>query len=209
MDMRNEMMYSQHTFTYLSLRKAVGLIGMLLPFMLMLGNSIIYKGAPVLRSISVYYYSPMRDVFVGALCTMAAFFFFYSGDGRRDRLAGILAGFLMLGVVLFPTTLEGTRDWIGWMHYAFAGPLFLHLAWIAIFHFPKKPLGVKIETTDKIQITCGLIMIACAIAVLVYELFFSVEGVETCFLFAAETVALIAFGLSWFTEGIDLENEIL
>lgn len=207
--MKNELVYSQHTFTYLALRKAVGLIGILLPLILMFGNFYIFKGELVLRSISVYYHCAMRDVFVGTLCAMASFLFFYSGDGRRDRWAGVLAGFLTLGTVIFPTTLEGSRDLIGWLHYAFAGSLFLHLAVISLFFFPRKRPGVHKEVTDKIQLICGLLMIACVIAVVLYYLFFRVEGVENCFVFVAETIALVAFGVSWLTEGFDLEKEIV
>jgi len=204
----NKALLAQHTRTYLSLRKAVGLIGILLPFTLMLGNFFIFKGELVLRSISRYYHSDMRNVFVAALCAMALFLFFYSGFDWRERWAAILAGVLTLGVAFFPTTLTGPTDLTGRLHYTSALLLFLLLAWISLFHFPRKPPGVAKQATDRIQVLCGLLMIACVAAIILYYAFFRVEGKETCFVFAAETVALVAFGVSWFTEGLDLENEI-
>ena len=42
--MRNDLKYSQHTHSYLALRNAVGWIGILLPFTLMLGVFLIFKG---------------------------------------------------------------------------------------------------------------------------------------------------------------------
>jgi hypothetical protein len=42
----------------------------------------------------------------------------------------------------------------------------------------------------------------------VYFLFFRVEDVETSFLLVAEAIALIAFGVSWLTEGLDLKREL-
>jgi hypothetical protein len=205
----NKILLSQHTQTYMGLRKAVGLIGILLPFTLMLGNYLIFKGPIVLRSISRYYHSDMQDVFVAALCAMALFMFFYSGYGRRERWAGILTGFLTLGVVFFPTTLTGPTDLIGRLHYACAGLLFLLLAWISLFHFPRKRPGSAKQATDTIQVICGLLMIACVGAIALYYAFFRVEGRDTCVVFVAETVALVAFGVSWLTEGLDLKREIV
>ena len=204
----NKVLYAQHTHTYLALRRAVGLIGILMPFTLMFGNFFIFRGEFVLRSISRYYHSDMRNVFVAALCAMALFLFFYSGYGRRERWAGILAGILTLGVVFFPTTLEGPTDLIGRLHYTCAALLFLLLAWISLFHFPRKLPGSAKLVTDRIQVTCGLLMIACVIAIVLYYAFFRVEGKETCVVFVAETVALVAFGVSWLTEGLDMKKEI-
>ena len=204
----NQVLYSQHTRTYLALRRAVGLIGILMPFSLMLGNYFIFRDRFVLRSISRYYHSDMRDVFVAALCAMALFMFFYSGYGRRERWAGVLTGLLTLGVVFFPTTLTGPTDLIGTLHYASAGLLFLILAWISLFHFPRKRPGVLRQVTDTIQVICGVLMISCVIAIALYYAFFRVEGKDTCVVFVAETVALVAFGVSWLTEGLDLKKEI-
>ena len=89
--MKNEFLYIQYTKTYFALRKAIGLIGMALPFVLMLGNYLFFDGNVILPSISQYYHSPMRDVFVGGLISIASFLFFYSGYGKEDRIAGILA----------------------------------------------------------------------------------------------------------------------
>ena len=74
--------YSRHTYSYLALRKAVGWIGILLPFALMLGGFLIFKEEIIQESISHYYYTGMRDVFVGALCAVALFMFFYSGYNK-------------------------------------------------------------------------------------------------------------------------------
>jgi hypothetical protein len=204
----NKFLYAQHTHTYLALRRAVGLIGILMPFTLMLGNFFIFRGEIVLRSISRYYHTDMRNVFVAALCAMALFMFFYSGYGRRERWAGILAGILTLGVVFFPTTLEGPTDLIGRLHYTCAALLFLLLAWISLFHFPRKLPGSAKLVTDSIQVICGLLMIACVIAIVLYYAFFRVEGSETCVVFVAETVALVAFGVSWLTEGLDMKKSM-
>jgi len=74
--MEKENKYSIHTYSYLSLRKAVGWIGMSLPFVLMLGVILIFNGNLIQESISHYYYTGMRNVFVGALCAVGLFLFF-------------------------------------------------------------------------------------------------------------------------------------
>ncbi|CAB1065964.1 hypothetical protein D1BOALGB6SA_10763 [Olavius sp. associated proteobacterium Delta 1] len=41
--MEKDLKYSQHTYSYLVLRKAIGWIGILLPFTLMLGAFLIFR----------------------------------------------------------------------------------------------------------------------------------------------------------------------
>jgi hypothetical protein len=79
---------SDLVYSYLALRKAVGWIRILLPFVLMLGVSLIFKGDIKLQNISMYYYTGMLDVFVGALCAIGLFLFFYKGYDKWDDWAG-------------------------------------------------------------------------------------------------------------------------
>jgi len=205
--MKNEFLYVQYTKSYFSLRKAVGTIGISLPVVLMLGNYLIFKEDFPLSTISQYYHSPMRDVFVGGLISIASFLFFYSGYGKEDRIAGILAGLLALGVVLFPTSAREASD-DGSMHGFFAISLFVVLAVISIFDFPRKRPGNQKRATDTLQVICGLVMLGCVFAVSLYYTTRGFAKSQGCFVFIAESVALISFGISWFTEGMDLKREI-
>src|SRR5690348_5025109 len=56
--------------SYLGLRKCIGIIGMTLPFVLVFGRMLL-GGYGTLDSISDYYYSTVRDVFVGSLYAVA------------------------------------------------------------------------------------------------------------------------------------------
>src|SRR5207245_4583836 len=58
--------------SYLELRKAVGIIGFALPFALAFGK-ILLQGRGIQSSISGYYYTDMRNVFVGSLCAIGVF----------------------------------------------------------------------------------------------------------------------------------------
>jgi hypothetical protein len=207
-NMKNEPIYTQHTHTYLALRKTVGWIGILLPFTLMLGNYFIFKGDLMLPSISRYYHSEMQDIFVGTMCAMACFLFFYSGYGEIDKWMGIAAGTLAIGVAFFPTPDGGPLEVIGLVHYTCAVLLFLLLAAMSLFTFPRKRPGMIKQKTDRIQIACGLIMLTCVVILVLRFSLGRWRQAESCFVFVFESVALIAFGVSWLTEGIDLKKEI-
>jgi arginine exporter protein ArgO len=70
--------------SYKGLRKAIGIIGIALPIALLVGNPLV-DGGGMLGSISAYYYSGMRNYFVGTMCALAVFFFSYK-YARRDNL---------------------------------------------------------------------------------------------------------------------------
>src|SRR5215211_313347 len=74
--------------SYLALRKAIGIIGFLLPFVLVIGTWIFARNFPYIRSsISSYYYSTMGDVLVGGLCAIGVFLISYKGyDSPASRL---------------------------------------------------------------------------------------------------------------------------
>ena len=98
---------------YMTLRKAIGWIGVLLPFVIFLGNWIIFShhvagclvpiGDNLPDSLSGYYYSHMRDVFVGGMWAAGVFLFFYTGHDTFARVATNFAGLAALGIALFPT----------------------------------------------------------------------------------------------------------
>ena len=117
--------------SYLTMRKAVGWLGMLLPFILLLGNKFVnsfgflngdwvvlkdcynqYNAASSFKSsISHYYYSTVGELFTGTLCAVALFMFCYKGHPKREGEKGLsdsamtnLAGFFAFGVVIFPTS---------------------------------------------------------------------------------------------------------
>jgi len=117
--------------SYLTMRKAVGWLGMLLPFLLLVGNFTLneigifeneffvkhageYANAGSWKSsVSHYYYTTVGEYFTGALCAVAMFMLCYTGHPKRKGEIGLsdntmtnLAGLFALGVVSFPTTSE-------------------------------------------------------------------------------------------------------
>lgn len=133
MDQTIEQQEKDMVISFLTMRKAVGWLGMLLPFALLLFNwsinesKIINKPQFVKQldscrtiytpdgawktSISHYYYTTVGELFTGTLCAVALFMFTYVGFKKRngdkwlsDSATTTLAGLFALGVIIFPAS---------------------------------------------------------------------------------------------------------
>jgi hypothetical protein len=195
--------HTDQVYSYLALRKAVGWIGILLPFVLVLGHLVIFDGGNVLTNMSVYYHTGMRDVFVGALCAIALFLFFYRGYDRWDNYSADLAGVCALGVAFFPTVEDGTWNWTAWVHFTAAACFLVILALMSIFLFTrgdKQPTEMK-KKRNILYRVCGIVMLAALASIEIFFLFFDGVNSDSGFVLIAETVTLMAFGVSWLTKG--------
>jgi hypothetical protein len=195
--------------SYLTLRKFVGVLGMLLPVVLALGGIISGETSGVKSSISVYYDSPMRDVFVGVLFTVGWFFFSYRGYDRADNFATHLAGVCALAVALFPSVspVVGVRV----VHYVAAGLLFVVLACISLFLFTQSepaPTSRK-RLRNKAYTACGVIMLLCVVVIVLYKFLLADRPIAAYQpAFWLESVALWAFGISWLIKGETLWQDV-
>lgn len=145
----------------------------------------------------------MRDVLVGALCAIGLFMFFYRGYDKWDNRLGNLAGFCAICIAWFPTTKEGPLDLSGKIHFLAAIIFFLALSAFSLFFFTRKgpnPTARK-KMRNRIYIACGLVMLFSLISMGIYISFFQKSFPETSLVFWLETVALVAFGISWLTKG--------
>jgi hypothetical protein len=194
---------------YLGLRKAVGIIGMALPVGLACGNVAVERlshlEVGVLGSISAYYYSDMRNVFVGSLCAVAVFLFSYRGFDWRDALASRIAAASLIGVALCPTTPEGEKRGIaGTLHITFAVVYFLTLAFFALVLFRKtdgNPTHEKLRR-NRVYSVCGYSILLCLVLIVVAFHVPSDSPIQQLDpVFYLESVALLSFGISWFVKG--------
>jgi hypothetical protein len=199
--------------SYLSLRKAVGIIGVALPFVLALGNMSLH-GHGIKCSISNYYYTDMGNVFVGSMCAIGVFLLSTRGYDRRDRIAGYLACIFALGVALFPTTPEcnptGEHKITSTLHSTSAFLLFLTFAFFCLVLFTQT--DKKIPTRRKVQRNrvyriSGFIILACIVLIVVVKLLVvKLPAVETAVervkpIFWLESLAVFTFGVAWLTKG--------
>ncbi len=198
-------------FSYLTLRKAVGYLGMALPIAVALGAWIIF-GTGLQGSLSGYFYTGMRGVFVGTLWAIGFFLFSYQGYERRDFVAGRIAWLAALGVSLFPTTPDGpvtdVQARIGMVHYIFASIFFLTIIYFAYFLFtqtdPTQPPTRKKLQRNVVYRVCGIVMLICMILAALYTFLpASISGIFTPYhpIFWCETIAIEAFGISWAIKG--------
>jgi len=193
--------------SYLGLRKAVGIIGLALPFVLVFGK-ILLDGPGLQASMSAYYYTGMRDVFVGSMCAIAIFMISYHGYERKDDIAGDLACLFALGLALFPAAPETgatpRQEIIGALHHVFAAGFFLTLAYFSLALFRKtaaRPTRRKLQR-NVVYTYCGYIILAC-IALVMLSAFLPVDSALRRLnpVFWLEAIAVVAFGVSWFTKG--------
>lgn len=194
--------------SYLDLRKAVGIIGMALPFVLVIGKYVL-QGGGIQSSISSYYYTMMRDVFVGSMCSIAVFLGAYRGYERADSIAGNLACVFALGVALFPTDpVNPTHHQmvIAYFHLTFATLLFLTLAYFALFLFrktdsSKPPTSQKLKR-NRVYTACGIIILLCVFFAVMLKLVPQTSPIfKLAPLFWLEATAIFSFGVSWLVKG--------
>ena len=198
-------------FSYLALRKTVGILGIAYPFVLLLGALILFQTG-IQSSISSYYHTGMRDVFVGTLCVIGVFMLVYKGYERSDDIAGDLACLFAVGVALFPITPVGEtssgEQLIGYVHHAFAGLFFLTLIYFSLFLFTKtdpnkSPSRRKLQR-NRVYRACGYTMVICVLLIAIYSVL--VDKTESPLeayrpVYWLEALAVLAFGISWFTKG--------
>lgn len=219
-----------------TLRKAIGFLGVALPFALLGGENLrdrFLSGSGAMGrvlvdgSISDYYHTGMREVFVAILSALGIFLLCYKGPQMWDVLAAKLAGAFALIVALFPTpdfsreksdtgilapdslTLfsgSGAADptFVGYVHYAAAAVFFITVALISVFLFTKSGAGEPTPRKllrNRIYRFCG-ITILLAIALISVDKFLlgGRWSLGTSFVFWMETVAVTAFGIAWLTK---------
>ena len=198
-------------FSYLTLRKAIGVLGIAFPFVLYVGALLIFQ-TNIQRSISAYYHTGMRDVFVGTLWAIGFFLLSYKGYECADDIAGDLGCIFAVGVTLFPTFPNGVASsnarFIGHIHQTFTALFFLTLIYFSLFLFTKTnpratPTRRKLQR-NKVYRVCGYAMAICILLIVVY---YRLTGAAASFLqpykpvFWLEAIAVVAFGISWLTKG--------
>ena len=206
--------------SYQALRKLVGVLALAFPLGLVIGAWLRcpVPGLELQPSISGYYHTAMRDVFVGTLCVVAFFLFSYRGyrNSPWDAFAAKAACVFALGVAGFPTGLDASYPvctvvppvpapgWVGAVHYAFAAALFATLAVFSLVMFTKStgPMTPEKKQRNVVYRVCGVLMCLCMVLILLDRLFLLKAPLQAYKpVFWLEATALWAFGFSWLTKG--------
>ena len=204
-----------------------------LPFVVWIGGLLFPPHVGIQSSISAYYHTEMRDVFVGTLFTIGFFLITYNprfydkSYGRGDQYLGILAGLSAITAALFPTTRDKWEEIIppapynegtyGIIHLASAVVLFGSMIYFSYFLFTETTPGKKIrrgspkEKRNKVYRAMAFVMLVCVVLI-VFNFANGFAWISSDLLekyppvFFLEWAAIWAFGISWSVKGEALER---
>ena len=212
--------------SYLTMRRTIGILGLTLPFVLMLGG-VIGQHESLPRAISDYYHTNMRDVFVGIMFGVGVFLVCYRGHDDDDQWLTNVAGLLAFGVALFPANEDiASGCWVGKAHFVIAGAFLLTLSVMSMVLFTRTdphtalrkrlwghPKALKERpkrNRNRVYTVCGLTMLACLATILVYcNVLPAKDRAHSIWVLVLESVALFAFGISWLVKGETLFRDYL
>lgn len=168
-------------------------------------------------SLSYYYYTPMRNYFVGSLCVLGVFLLLHDVGVRADRWITRVAGASMLCVAFCPAAppvprVTTAEDAVGSLHFAFAVIAFAALG-VMTWRFgqagsdgpgsPAPPWGATVFY----RACAGLLLGFAAMSGLANLLPGPVQN-ATLAIFDFEALSIITFGVSWFVKGTDVESAV-
>jgi hypothetical protein len=211
--------------SYFALRRFAGYIGFALPVIVFFYGKCIHSCVPA--SISGSYYTGVRNVFVGSLCSIGVFLVASIGY-KRDRIPSVIAGAAAFVVAFSPCTPDGCAykgiteppyPFTPCIHTAAATTLFLTFAWFCLVLFTRtaddpngymprlQGLPHRKKIRNATYIICGSGML---LAMLIYALHTPLGSVwpalftATHLLLGVEWTCLWLFGFAWLTKGQQL-----
>lgn len=205
--------------SYYRVRQALGYLGIALPFLLIVTG--LTSNARLEPSVSDFFHTLNRDIFVGTMTAISIFLLVYDGyersDGEwlSDNYITTIAGIAGLGVAFFPnespsgqmTTL--TQQFVGigispFVHYTSCLVFFYCMGHICMFKFSKTSNLAR----RKWYRTCGWIILASGIlvgGVSYLKLAGSTEVKQVVLnynlVFWIEAVGVWAFSSAWLVKG--------
>jgi hypothetical protein len=213
-----EMLYVR---SYLCMRTIIGALGVLLPPLVIFGARYLFSESMHFprTSISDYYYSGAREIFVDTLAATGVFFVAYKiMEANVENLLSILAGLAAVTISLFPTGKDafeqtipnnGTQNLIGVanasdVHYGASIVFLVCLTLISVCFGIREGKRTR-RRKQKVGPTgwrvfhwaCAAAMAIALIGVLVLSWKFA--------LLAGEIVCALAFGASWFAKGFEID----
>lgn len=167
------------------------------------------RGWRTLESLSAYYYTGPVGIFVGVLFALSLFLFSYREyEGEKaDRVLGGLGGLAALGVALFPTKAPGRIPALTWwfpyvrvIHYASAFLLFAVFILFAMWLLRKSNVPKRVNRPRDKRYR-DTICFWCGVAMIVLVLWAAASLVTKAPIFYTESLAIIAFAVSWLVKG--------
>jgi hypothetical protein len=220
----------QVVVSYHKMQQMVGWIALLMPIVVRF-LAWAFDDISATNSISAYYYTALRDVFVGSLVVGGLFLAFFRTDDRRDRWIAIVAGIAGIGIGLFPMDIsQGVVTWAGapspqeeakmidalrhgpngpiGYHFYFVGAFFLLTFYLVAFRFrantPAIPTPQKLAR-NKWYVAFGVLM---AIGFVWIAVLWWLDSKRSIFL--PEAIAVMSFAAAWLVKGqLVLKDRVL
>jgi hypothetical protein len=201
--------------SFMTIRKGVGLLGVLMPIVLVAGQALIFGEPKLESSMSAYYYTKMGNYMGGTLCAVAFFLYCYRGYEKIDLITSRMAAVFAWGIVFFPghpppiySVLNiDYPSWVATAHFLWAALMFCTFAFISIFLFTRSDtpnaMTRRKRQRNVLYKVCGIVMLVGCLGILLFNVVPSLEPYvrEYHATFCFETLALWSFGLSWLTKG--------
>ncbi|WLI91140.1 hypothetical protein Q4S45_08475 [Massilia sp. R2A-15] len=204
-----------YVVSYLTLRQMIGWAGLLMPLVVR-GGGLLFEDIASNESISAYYYTDMRDIFVSTLVLVGALLACYRTPQLRDNLASTAAGIAAIGIGLFPMNPSYAAELIAQhphltsadcysihgvlgYHFIFVATFFALSFYLVYFRFaantPVHPGRNKLMR-NRIYKLCGLVMLLAFAAIGWIALV--ARGAS---IFWPESGAVGAFAIAWLVKG--------
>jgi hypothetical protein len=201
--------------SYVFTRFAIGLLGVLLPPVLAFLEPALFDGLPAPRgSLSAYYYSGLREFFVGGLWAIGVFLIVYkfldfSWEGLLSSLAGAAAVLVAVfpterpgnGVTLTPFQVKLGEDVVTAIHYGSAIAFIALLLPIVLFFARDEGRRKHRNWQGFHTVTAVLILAGAGLAA-----FAGITGGPDKGVLFGEWIAIWAFGASWLAKGAEWET---
>ncbi len=205
-------------------RQALGVLGLMLPALLIVGG--LLSLGDIEPSISDYYHTILRDLFVGIMFAISIFLICYTGHRRgeekvSDDWVTSVAGIAALGVAVFPNESVAAAESLASVtqaimgrhaaaiaHYSCAVIFLSSVGYLSFFRFARTAKPVR----RRIYRVCGTVIWTATVLVIVAS-WFKVKGpagpqavvTDLRLVLWFEALGIWAFSIAWLVKGrVDL-----
>ena len=204
--------------TYSSTRIGLGILGILYPLILWFIGLLL--GIELQGSISAYYHTDMRNVFVGILFIVGASLYLYKGYSSTEDYVLDCAGLCAVGIAIFPTSCptDSVCDTFTatWLHGISALIFFFLIAYICIFKSSdtlendlindliKEKLNTEHYKEIYKWLGIGMIVFPLAAAVLL-----NLKNETESLIFWVELLGIWVFSIYWIVKTVEINTSQL
>ncbi|MEM6614738.1 MAG: hypothetical protein AAF652_21350 [Cyanobacteria bacterium P01_C01_bin.72] len=198
--------------TYFSTRVIIASLSIIFPFLLWLVGMLLLD-LKLQGSISAYYHTQLRDVFVGILFAVGASLYSYKGYTTTEDFVLDGAGFLAVGIALIPTSAPAEKlacdtFTAPFWHGICAISFFAAIAYVCIFQakgsLEKSPLSrERKQFYYGIYWILGILILALPIGA---ALWLTVIGETGSIVFWIEAAAILVFSFYWIIKTLEVRE---